>query len=111
MADDDTVASLQQLLERQLQVADKVQRQLIEHRGVMDVKDLQGLANTASSLIALAHKTDSALSQLATFRLFADTVLEFLQDRSDTLGEDLLAQLKAKAAELGRQKEYDEVAG
>jgi hypothetical protein len=76
----------------------------------MDSKEIQTLANTASSLISLSHKTDAALKQLSTYRAFVDIVLEFLADRSDSLGEDLLAQLRAKATELGQARVWSEVA-
>jgi hypothetical protein len=102
--------SLEQLLERQLRIADTLQKILISQQHGMDVKDVQTLANTASSLISLSHKTDAALKQLSTYRAFVDVVLEFLADRSDSLGEDLLAQLRAKAVELGQGKVWSEVA-
>jgi hypothetical protein len=102
--------TLEQLLERQLGIADTLQQILITQRSGMDMKDIQTLANTASSLISLSHKTDAALKQLSTYRAFVDVVLEFLADRSDSLGEDLLAQLRAKAVELGQGKVWAEVA-
>lgn len=102
--------SLEQLLDRQLGIADTLQNVLITQQAGMDFKDMQSLASTTSSLIALSHKTDSALRQLSTYRTFVDIVLEFLSERSDTLGEDLLAHLRLKAAEMGQEKVYSEVA-
>ena len=102
--------SLEQLLERQLGIADTLQKILISQQHGMDSKEIQTLANTASSLISLSHKTDAALKQLSTYRAFVDIVLEFLADRSDSLGEDLLAQLRAKATELGQGRVWSEVA-
>ena len=110
LASDPSEVTLEQLLERQLGIADTLQQILITQRDGMDFKDVQSLANTASSLISLSHKTDAALKQLSTYRAFVDVVLEFLADRSDSLGEDLLAQLKAKAVELGQERAYVEVA-
>ena len=110
LASDPSEVTLEQLLERQLGIADTLQQILITQRDGMDFKDVQSLANTASSLISLSHKTDAALKQLSTYRAFVDVVLEFLADRSDSLGEDLLAQLKAKAVELGQGRAYVEVA-
>jgi hypothetical protein len=107
---DPSEVTLEQLLERQLGIADTLQQILISQREGMDMKDIQSLANTASSLISLSHKTDAALKQLSTYRAFVDIVLEFLADRSDSLGEDLLTQLKAKAVELGQGRVYAEVA-
>ena len=110
LASDPSEVTLEQLLERQLGIADTLQQILITQRDGMDFKDVQSLANTASSLISLSHKTDAALKQLSTYRAFVDVVLEFLADRSDSLGEDLLAQLRAKAVELGQGRAYVEVA-
>ena len=110
LASDPSEVTLEQLLERQLGIADTLQQILITQRDGMDMRDVQSLANTASSLISLSHKTDAALKQLSTYRAFVDVVLEFLADRSDSLGEDLLAQLKAKAVELGQGRAYVEVA-
>lgn len=107
---DPSEISLEQLLERQLGIADTLQKILISQQHGMDIRDIQTLANTASSLISLSHKTDAALKQLSTYRAFVDIVLEFLADRSDSLGEDLLAQLRAKALELGQGKVWGEVA-
>ena len=110
LASDPSEVTLERLLERQLGIADTLQQILITQRDGMDMRDVQSLANTASSLISLSHKTDAALKQLSTYRAFVDVVLEFLADRSDSLGEDLLAQLKAKAVELGQGRAYVEVA-
>jgi hypothetical protein len=102
--------TLEQLLERQLGIADTLQKILISQQHGMDSKEIQTLANTASSLISLSHKTDAALKQLSTYRAFVDIVLEFLADRSDSLGEDLLAQLRAKATELGQARVWEKLA-
>jgi hypothetical protein len=105
---DPSEVTLERLLERQLGIADTLQNMLLGAEK-MDARDFQTLANTASSLISLSHKTDAALKQLSTYRAFVDIVLEFLADRSDSLGEDLLAQLRTKAVELGQGKAWSEV--
>lgn len=101
MAVNDRPIDVQHLLERQLQIASALQTRIVEDAGSLSSKDLKDLSSTASSMIALSHKTEQLLKEVATLRLFSSVVMEFLRTRNDTLGEDILAELKRVADDMG----------
>lgn len=100
---------LQDLLRKQLQIAETMQSIILRDKESLSPRDLKDLAAGASSLIALSHRTEQTLQEISTYRVFLNVVLEFLRRRSDTLGEDLLGELQAVAQELRAQTEYAEV--
>jgi hypothetical protein len=99
-AQDSDIVDVRQLLERQLQIASSLQEAILRDGDSLAPKELQALASTASSVIALSHRTEQLLSEISTLRLFSQTVLEFLRNRSDSLGEDLLAELREVAESM-----------
>ena len=88
------------LLERQLQIASSLQEAILRDGDSLAPKELQALASTASSVISLSWKTEQLIQEISTLRLFSQTVLEFLRNRSDSLGEDLLAELRDVAESM-----------
>lgn len=100
---------LQDLLRKQLQIAETMQSIILRDKESLSPRDLKDLAAGASSLIALSHRTEQTLQEISTYRVFLNVVLEFLRRRSDTLGENLLSELQSVAQELRAQTEYAEV--
>lgn len=97
------VVDVQHLLERQLTIASSLQDTIIKQGSGLSPKDMKDLSSTASSMIALSHKTEQLLKEISTLRLFTQTVMEFLRQRSDLLGEDLLQELKSVGKTMGAQ--------
>jgi len=94
------LVDVQTLLERQLRIASSLQEAILAEGSNIGPKDLKDLASTASTVIGLSYKTEQLLTEISTLRLFSQVVLEFLRNRSDTLGEDLLAELREVAKGL-----------
>lgn len=92
--------SLESLLSNQVTIAGELQRIITSSGGQMDTKDLRDLVSTLSALVNSIHKANEPLKALSTYRLFTDVVIEFIRRRSDTLGDDLVAELHQVAREL-----------
>ena len=90
-------ADLATLLSKQLSIASVLQDALLRDQNSLTTRELKDLASSASTLLSLSHRTDAALASLTTYRTFVSVVLEFLRERSDTLGEDLMARLRQTA--------------
>jgi hypothetical protein len=91
LADDPT---LEGLLSSQLKLAQTLQERLNRQDGdELSARDYRDFVSSATSIIGLAHRTEEALKEIRTLRTFIEVVLEFMKERSDTLGEDLVAQL------------------
>jgi hypothetical protein len=99
-AQDTDIVDVRELLERQLRIASSLQEAIINDNGELTPKDLGSLASTASAVIGLGHKTEQLLTEISTLRLFSQVVLEFLRNRSDSLGEDLLKELRGVAESM-----------
>jgi hypothetical protein len=83
-----------------LQVAQELQKKLLG--GSLDnlpPRDLKEMVNSVSTLLTLAHRTGQAEQEIKTYRLYVSVVNDFLRRRSDSLGEDLAAELRKVAAE------------
>lgn len=93
-------ADLANLMGRQLTIAGILQDALLRDQNSLTTRELRDLSSSASTLLSLSHRTDQALAQLTTYRSFVSVVLEFLKSRSDSLGEDLLAELRKTGAEM-----------
>ncbi len=100
---------LRVLLEKQLQIASVMQGVILRDHSALSPRDLKDLAAAASSLIALSHRTEQTLREITTYRTFVNVVLEFLKQRSDTLGQDLLEQLREVAQEMRAEEEFRDV--
>lgn len=98
----DSEVLLEDILQTQLRIAHDLQQQ-ITSAGVsgLSPRDRKDLAQAASGIIGLAHRTEESLRTIETYKAFFGVVLEFLRDRSDTLGEDLVGELKKTATRLG----------
>jgi len=101
-------ASLEELLDRQLLIATRIQDTLLDRlrpgmENSLMVDDLKDLVAAVNGLVNLSHKTEEALKKINTLQKFVGVVVEFLRARSDTLGTDLLAELSATAKELGQE--------
>ena len=93
-------ADLANLMGRQLTIAGILQDALLRDQNSLTTRELRDLSSSASTLLSLSHRTEQALAQLTTYRSFVSVVLEFLKSRSDSLGEDLLAELRKTGAEM-----------
>jgi hypothetical protein len=93
---------LEDILQRQLKIAHDLQQQ-IENAGAtgLSPRDRKDLAQAASGIIGLAHRTEESLRIIETYKALFGIVLEFLRNRSDSLGEDLVGELKKTAERLG----------
>jgi hypothetical protein len=101
-------ASIQNLLEAQLEIAGDLQALIRDQKSSLSARDFKDLATSASNLIALAHRTDETLRTVQTYKSFVDVVLEFLRQRSDSLGEDLLAELREVAKGLRAEQAVED---
>lgn len=100
-------ASLSDILTKQLEVAGDIQKQLTN--GTLDPKDYKDLITAANNIITMAHRTDESLRIIETYKIFTESVMEFLRSRSDQLGEDLVKQLKTTAAGLRTERQVTDV--
>lgn len=93
---------LEVVLQRQLNIANGLQ-DMIDSAGTVGLssRDLKDLTQAASGIIGLAHRTEESLRVIETYKALFEIVLEFLRNRSDSLGEDLVAELKKTADRLG----------
>ena len=96
----DNAVSYETLLKKQIQIASALQEQICKPGQTLEVKELKDLIAASSSLVTAAHRGGEALKSLETYRVFVSVVIEFLRRRSDTLGEDLVEELKTVAQEL-----------
>jgi hypothetical protein len=90
---------LASLLKSQARLAMTLQ-QRVENEPSMEVKELKDLATACSTLVNGVHRAGELHRTIETYRLFHSVVLAFLKSRSDTLGEDLLAELKTVADQM-----------
>lgn len=96
----DEDADIADLLNKQLTIVSVLQSALLNNQHELSTRELRDLASSASTLLGLSHRTEQVLAQLTTYRSFVSVVLEFLKARSDSLGEDLLAELRKTGAEM-----------
>lgn len=99
-ANQDPTATLEEVLATQLGLAKRLQQRLINEE-YLEPRDYKDLVSTANNILALAHRTEEATRVIATYKLFVSTVTEFLRNRSDTIGEDLIEELLKTAKSLG----------
>lgn len=92
--------SLEDLLKNQIIIAGELQKIIRQQGSHLDPKELKDLVQTSSTVVAAAYKAGESLRALSTYRTFVEVVLEFLKRRSDTLGDDLLAELLSTARDL-----------
>ncbi len=90
---------LASLLKSQARLAMTLQ-QRVENEPSMEVKELKDIATACSTLVNGVHRAGELHRTIETYRLFHSVVLAFLKSRSDTLGEDLLAELKTVADQM-----------
>lgn len=91
---------LSSLMDRQLEIAGILQNALIRDQNSLTSRELRDLSSSASTLIGLSHRTDQVSATLKTYQTFVSVVLEFLRERSDALGEDLLAEIRRVGQEM-----------
>ena len=107
LADDPT---LEGLLSSQLKLAQTLQERLNRQDGdELSARDYRDFTSAATNIIALAHRTEEALREIRTLRTFIEVVLEFMKERSDTLGEDLVAQLVETSRSLRSEQDVFKV--
>lgn len=99
-ANQDPTATLEEVLATQLGLAKRLQQRLINEE-YLEPRDYKDLVSTANNILALAHRTEEATRIIGTYKLFVSTVTEFLRNRSDTIGEDLIEELLKTAKNLG----------
>ena len=96
------------LLKTQLTIAGALQRKLCDPNLRVEVSELRGLVSASNQLVASLQRGGEALRALETYRAMLTVVLEFLKRRTDTLGEDLLAELREVARELRQEGQMDQ---
>ena len=96
---EDDTPDLAQLLKSQARLAMTLQ-QRVESMPSMEVKELKDIATACSTLVNGVHRAGELHRTIETYRLFHSVVLAFLKRRSDSLGEDLLAELKTVADQM-----------
>lgn len=97
---DSGTVSYETLLKKQIQIASALQEKICQPGQALEVRELKDLITASSNLVTAAHRGGEALKSLETYRIFVGVVTEFLRRRSDTLGEDLVEELKAVAQEM-----------
>lgn len=91
---------LSQLLQSQLQLAEKLQMKLLNGGlNSLPPREMKELVNSVSTLLTLAHRTGQAEKEIQTYKLFITAVMDFLRRRSDELGVDLANELREVAKE------------
>jgi hypothetical protein len=93
-------ATLAGALQTQLQLAVTLQERLNDPSERLDPRDFKELVSAASSILALAHRSDEALRTIQTYEAVFGVVMEFLRRRGDQVGEDLVAELRGVARDL-----------
>ena len=93
-------ATLAGALQTQLQLAVTLQDRLNDPSERLDPRDFKELVSAASSILALAHRSDEALRTIQTYEAVFGCVMEFLRRRGDQVGEDLVAELRGVARDL-----------
>lgn len=96
----DTEATLEELLKRQLAITSALQSMISDNSAQFSPREFKELAATANSLVTGASRAGEALRALATYRAFIDVVVEFIKRRSDSLGDDLVAELLEVSREM-----------
>jgi hypothetical protein len=91
--DEDSTPDMLTLLKSQARLAMTLQKR-VESDPTMEVRELKDMATACSSLVTGVHRAGEMLRTLETYKLFHSVTLAFLKTRSDTLGEDLLSELK-----------------
>lgn len=101
--------SLEQILAAQLGLAADIQRKVRDEVGVLEAREYKDLISAASGIVTTAYRTDEALRTIETYKLFSETVMEFLRSRSDSIGEDLVEQLRQVSHNLKSSSAVDKV--
>lgn len=107
---DDTIPDLAQLLKSQARLAMTLQAR-VDSTPNMDVKEMKDIATASASLVNGVHRTGELLRALETYKLFHSVVLAFIKSRSDSLGEDLLAELKEVSDAMGVRSQLGKLLG
>ena len=102
--EDDDTPDLAQLLKSQARLAMTLQER-VANTPSMEVKELKDIATACSTLVNGVHRAGELHRTIETYRLFHSVVLAFLRDRSDSLGEDLLAELKTVASQMSARSQ------
>ena len=100
----DGEVSLEGLLKNQLIIADKLQKLITEHGDRYSSKDLKDLISVTNTLVVNSHRAGETLKELTTYRQFFETIIEFIRQRQDSFGSDLLQHLKNVAEEMKTDK-------
>ncbi len=88
------VPTVEGLFRTQMRMVSALQAKLASSADSLSSRDFRDLLATTTNILSLAHRTDELQKTIATYKLFAATVMEFLRSRSDQLGEDLVEQLR-----------------
>lgn len=92
--------SLEELFKTQLTIARKLQKMITEQGDSYSSRDLKDLISVSTSLVANSHRAGETLKELTTYRLFFETIIEFIRQRQDSFGDELLEHLKSVADEM-----------
>lgn len=105
----DLDVTFEELLKKQILIANALQERICKPGEPLDVRDLKDLVTASSSLVSAVQRGGEALKSLETYRVFINIVVEFLKRRSDSTGEDLMAELRSVAQELRSVGVLDQV--
>lgn len=108
-APSDRKVSLDGILEKNLEVADIILKKLGSESTDFTPREFKDLVSAAGSIASLAHRTENLQRQLRTYQLFTETVMDFLRNRSDALGEDLVSELQRVSFSLKAGSEVGQV--
>jgi len=103
----DGETSLSEVLNTQLSLAKEIQERLRGSSGRnLDPREYKDLVSAASGIVSMAHRTQEAVRTIETYEAFAGVVFEFLRERGDNLGEDLVAKLKEVASTMNAEEAF-----
>ena len=91
---------LRSMLKEQLKLTSKLQAKLSVGIEALPPREVKELIGSISSILTLAHRTEEILTELDTYKLFMDATVKFLKTRQDSLGEDLVGELRQVAATM-----------
>ena len=92
---------LRSLLKTQLHLTNELQRQLVNGGlNSLPPREVKELLTAVGSMLTLAHRTDEVLRELETYKLLLEVVFAWVEQRSDSTGEDLLAELRRVGSEM-----------
>lgn len=105
------VRSIDDLYNNQLSIAAEVQRLIINSKGTLASDELKELVALSVQLVNAINRTEETVKALNTYKAFFGVIIEFLRRRTDAVGDDLVAELKAVATEMRQEAAFAAIVG